>query len=133
MVPDLRQFFEELGGRVTGPMKFRLLLQPVMAAFFAIRAGARDAREGRRPFLAAILAEPERRRERVAEGWRHVGRIFLLAMAMDLVYQVLIVKAFRPLESVVVSVVVALVPYLIFRGVVNRILSRRRGPAGPAI
>jgi hypothetical protein len=28
-----------LAARVTGPMKFRLVLQPAMAAFFAIRSG----------------------------------------------------------------------------------------------
>jgi hypothetical protein len=33
----------DLGARVSGPMHFRLLMQPAMAAIFAVRAGLRDA------------------------------------------------------------------------------------------
>ena len=32
------RFADDLVARVTGPMKFRLILQPAMAAYFAIRA-----------------------------------------------------------------------------------------------
>ena len=35
----------DLIARVSGPMKFRLVLQPLMASIFAIRAGLRDALE----------------------------------------------------------------------------------------
>ena len=43
----IRQFWDELTGRADGPLTLRLFLQPAMAAFFAIRAGMKDAREGR--------------------------------------------------------------------------------------
>ena len=36
--------WENLLGRLGGPMSFRLLMQPAMAIFFAVRAGIRDAR-----------------------------------------------------------------------------------------
>jgi hypothetical protein len=36
--------FYELGGRVGGPMTFRLVLQPTIATLVAVRAGLRDAR-----------------------------------------------------------------------------------------
>jgi len=124
MIPSPREFWSELLGRVQGPMKFRLVLQPVMAALFAIRAGLRDARGGRRPFLEALLREPGTRRERVRESWRDVGRVFVLAVAMDLAYQFFVIRAFRPLEAAFLAVVVALVPYLIFRGVVTRLFRR---------
>ena len=32
------RFWEDLVGRVGGPMTFRLILQPIMAIIFAIRA-----------------------------------------------------------------------------------------------
>jgi hypothetical protein len=35
---------KNLIGRVDGPLKFRLLLQPIVASIFAIRAGLQDAR-----------------------------------------------------------------------------------------
>jgi hypothetical protein len=40
-----------LHGRVGGPMSFRLILQPAMAAFFAVEAGLKDSRTGRPPYF----------------------------------------------------------------------------------
>lgn len=45
------RFVEDLSDRVSGPMKFRLVLQPMMAAFFAIRSGLADARAGKPPYF----------------------------------------------------------------------------------
>jgi hypothetical protein len=42
----LVRIWENLGGRVGGPMSFRLRLQPAVAALLAIRAGMQDARTG---------------------------------------------------------------------------------------
>jgi hypothetical protein len=50
MGESLAQLWENLIGRASGPMNLRLLLQPAVAAFFGIRAGLRDAREGRKPY-----------------------------------------------------------------------------------
>ena len=41
--------WEQLVGRLSGPMKLRFILQPATAVFFAIRAGLKDAREGYPP------------------------------------------------------------------------------------
>ena len=49
---------DQLAARVTGPMKFRLVMQPAMAAFFAIRAGLADARAGRPPYFWTIVSRP---------------------------------------------------------------------------
>jgi len=38
---------EDMTARVTGPMKFRLVLQPLMAVIFAVIAGLKDAKAGR--------------------------------------------------------------------------------------
>jgi hypothetical protein len=46
---------EDLVGRVSGPMKFRLILQPVMAAIFAIRSGLKDAKENNPPISGRCL------------------------------------------------------------------------------
>jgi hypothetical protein len=57
----LSRFIENLMGRVSGPMKFRLILQPVMAAFFAIRSGLKDAREDKPPYFWAMFTNPDSR------------------------------------------------------------------------
>ena len=48
----------QLVARVSGPMKFRLVLQPAMAAFLAIRSGLADAKAGRPPYFWASSRIP---------------------------------------------------------------------------
>ncbi len=43
--------WDDLAGRVGGPMTFRLILQPTVATILAVRAGFRDARAGRAAFF----------------------------------------------------------------------------------
>ena len=43
----LARVWMNLGDRVGGPMTFRIILQPTMAALLALLAGLKDAREGR--------------------------------------------------------------------------------------
>ena len=51
------RFFENLAGRVHGPMNFRLILQPLTAIIFAIRDGRKDGRDGRPPYFLALITE----------------------------------------------------------------------------
>lgn len=106
---------------VSGPMKFRLVLQPVMASIFAIIAGLKDARTGKSPYAWALFTDPSHRSEMLKDGWHSVGRIFLLAVAMDVVYQIMVEGFVYPGEVVTVAFVLAIVPYLVLRGLVNRI------------
>jgi hypothetical protein len=46
----LTRLWENLGGRIGGPMSLRLLLQPTIATILAIRSGLADARAGKPPF-----------------------------------------------------------------------------------
>ena len=117
--------FDDLLDRVSGPMKFRLVLQPVMAAIFAIRDGRRDAREGKAAYGWAIFIRPEHRRELLRDGWKSVGKVFVIAVIIDAVYQLIVLRWFYPGEALVVAAVLAFVPYLLIRGPANR-LSRER-------
>jgi hypothetical protein len=117
----LHLMWEELLGRENGPMKIRLILQPLAATALAIRAGLRDARAGRPLYFSSIFTDPGHRREILRDGWKDVGRVFLIAVAIDLVYQILVFRWFYPSQDVIVAATLALVPYLIFRGVVNRV------------
>ena len=108
-------------GRIGGPMTVRLILQPAVAAFFAIRGGLKDAREGREPHAWAILTDSSKRKELLRESWQDVAKVFVAAVIVDFVYQIMELRWFYPEEALIVATCLALVPYLLLRGPVNRI------------
>jgi hypothetical protein len=113
--------------RVTGPMHFRLLLQPGMATFFAIRDGLKDARECKPPYFWGLFTDKGEREEMVKNGWKSVGKVFILAIVLDVVYQLIEHRwTVYPGEAVLVAIILAIVPYLLIRGPVNRIVCEKR-------
>lgn len=114
----------QLIARVSGPMKFRLVLQPAMAAFFAIRAGLADAKAGKPPYLWALVSDHGQREEMLKDGWKSVSRVFILAMLLDAVYQVIELHAVYAGEMIIVAIILAILPYLILRGLVTRLARR---------
>jgi len=123
----LSRVFEDLVGRITGPMKFRLLLQPVMATLMAVRDGLHDAKAGRPLYGWALLHDPAHRREMLKDGWKAIMKVFSLAFILDLVYQWIALRWLYPGEATLMAVLLAMVPYVLVRGPVNR-LAR---PASP--
>ena len=119
----LVRFFTNLIGRLHGPLTFRFLLQPTVAAIFAVRDGLRDAREGRRPYFWSIFFQGEARHDLLREGWRAVGRVLLLGVVMDLIYQLIVFRWVYPGEMIVVALLLAFGPYLLLRGPVNRVVT----------
>jgi hypothetical protein len=116
--------------RASAPMKFRFVLQPLMAAFVAIRDGRKDARAGRSPYIWAILGEPRERKARLNRGVNATARIIVLGLVMDVIYQLIFLKTFYPVEALIISLVLAFLPYVLIRGPVARI-ARRWGGASP--
>jgi hypothetical protein len=114
---------ENMIDRISGPMHLRILLQPMMAAVFAVIAGLKDARTGKPPYFWSLFTDAAHRREMVRDGWKSVGNVFVIAMLLDVVYQVVVQRFVYPGEVVVVAVLLAIVPYLVVRGVVTRVAS----------
>ena len=121
-------FWPHLVDRVGGPMTFRFVLQPVVAAIIGARAGVRDARAGRPPFLWTAITDATQRREMLHDGWRDIAKVFIFAAVLDSIYQFFVLHWFHPLQAAVVASMLALVPYLLTRGPVNRLARRRIGP-----
>src|SRR5262249_19280886 len=86
-----RIWYQELA-RASAPMKFRFVLQPLMAALVAIRDGRKDARAGRSPYIWALLGEPRERRARLNRGLNATARIVVLGLVMDVIYQLIFLK-----------------------------------------
>jgi hypothetical protein len=104
-----------------------------MAALLALRAGIQDAREGKQGYLLAVVSNSERRLELLHEGWRGVRTLFLVAILLDCIYQLITVRFIYPLELLFTAVLLAFVPYVLLRGPFNRVarllLASRSGAA----
>ena len=107
--------------RPNGSLSLRFYVQPTMAGLLALRAGIQDAREGRQGYLWAMLTRPERRPQLLHEGWRGAMTPFLVAIALDLIYQLITAKFVYPLELLFTATLLALVPYALLRGPFNRL------------
>ena len=126
---DDLSFLEGLMARLNGPMNFRFLLQPLMALFFAFRDGRADARAGRPPYFWALFTQPEHRREMLASGWHGVGKVFVIAIILDLVFQYVALGGLRwSGGAIIAGVILAILPYLLLRGPINRLT--KHGSAG---
>lgn len=102
--------------RPGGPMTFRFILQPVMALVMAAIDGIRDARSGSPPYLWSVIAEPGARAAQLYDGILSTSRILLLGLGMDVIYQAVEFKTFYPGEAAIIAILLAFVPYLLFRG-----------------
>jgi hypothetical protein len=122
----LARILENLIDRVSGPMKFRLILQPLMATIFAIRSGLKDAKEGNPAYFWALFTDSAHRRAMVQDGWKSVGRVFILAIVIDVIYQLIVFRWVYPVEALLVAAILAFIPYLLIRGPVNRIARSKK-------
>jgi hypothetical protein len=112
---------ENLFGRLDGPLHFRIILQPVMALIFAAIDGIKDAKTGKPAYFWTVLSSPESRADLLKDGWKHFGKIFILAIVLDIVYQLKVHGTVYPGEVLIVALVLAVLPYVLLRGPVNRI------------
>ena len=126
---DHLSFVDGLLARLDGPMSLRFLMQPLMALFFAFRDGRKDALDGQTPFFWGLFTDPEHRGDMLRSGWKSIGKVFVIAIALDLIFQYIVFHEFRPVGALLAGVILALVPYVLLRGPVNRI-SQRNVKAG---
>ena len=61
----------------------------------------------------------------IRDGWKSVGKVFVLALVLDVVYQIIVLRFVYPGETLLVAFVLAIVPYLILRGLVNRLTPKK--------
>src|SRR5262249_7969529 len=127
----LSAYWNDFIGRFDGPLHFRLIVQPLMATIFAIRDGRRDAREGRAAYLWSFLTDPGQRRYLLHSGWKGISNVFLLAFALDVVYQFMVWRGLKPLQALLTAIVLAVIPYIVLRGPVNRVLRMTKDRRSP--
>src|SRR5688572_2220398 len=103
----LTRIFDDLIARTTGPLNLRLFLQPIMASIFGIIGGLEDAKAHRPPFFWSMFTNPSERRNMLKDGWKHIGKVFVIAMTLDAVYQFIVDGFIYPFEVVLIAFILA--------------------------
>ena len=129
MITDMiARGWENFLARPEGPINLRFFIQPTLASIVAIRAGLKDAKLGNPPYLWTALTNREHRAALVHGGWKDMRMPVIIAATLDAIYQLIVHHMIYPLELILTVTLLALVPYLLLRGPVNRIaqaLSRK--------
>lgn len=105
-----------------GPGSFRFLVQPCMAILIGLRDGRRDSHRGRHPYFLLLLGlrGAERNRE-IRGGLRAIAVPLILGVVMSLVFQYIIVSRVRLLPALGFAALFVALPYLVARGLGNRV------------
>ena len=122
-----RHVWELFVARLHGPLAFRFVLQPLVVAIIACRAGFRDAQMGNQAYGWAVLTNSVERRDLLRHGWREVAKVFFVAIVVDAIYELIVFRRIYPVRPLVVATLLALVPYPFIRGLANRIVRKWRG------
>ena len=61
------------------------------------------------------------RRRLLRSALKDIGRVFIVAIALDTTYQILVFKYLYILQLLIVAVGCAIVPYVLMRGLVKRL------------
>ena len=118
----VQRFFGNLLGRLDGPLHLRFFIQPLMATLFAVIDGIADARQGKPPYFWALFTYKDQRKALLKDGWKHFGKIFIIAILLDILYQAKVLHALYPGELLLTAFVLAVLPYMLLRGPVNRVV-----------
>ncbi len=115
----------QLFARLGGPLHFRFIMQPLMAAILATIDGVKDGKAGRPAYLWEVLSTAADRKQLLREGWKRVSRVFLLAVVLDVIYQLMEFHWVYPGETLIVAILLAIIPYFLLRGPINRFVKWR--------
>jgi hypothetical protein len=123
------RLLEDIPKRLTGPGRFRFLLQPAMAILLGIRGGIGDARAGNPPFMFGILFHGSRRSAMLKHAFSQLSVLIAMSILLDLIAQLLILREVYPAPALILGPVLIALPYSIARSLTGR-FGRRNAPAG---
>lgn len=111
----IARVWNDFAARTTGPMWFRLIIQPAVAVVFGVRAGRRNARSDASESHRARALDPAYRRAMFRQALHDVGLMFIAGVGLDAVFQLIALRAFYPLEGLLVGFLLVALPYQIVR------------------
>ena len=121
-----RDFLEDIPKRLTGPGRFRFVMQPLMAIILGILNGRADAHAERPPYLYAVLFHPNLRTELMKSAFQTVINLVLMGILLDVIFQRIILGVAYPGAALVVGPALIILPYTLARALSNRVARRTR-------
>ncbi len=112
---------------IAGPGTFRFVIQPILAIILGARDGRNDAKSSTPPILYRLLLASGQRGEALNGTLKAIILPLILAVAMDSIFQIYIFGVWRLQWALVVGVGLVGIPYILSRGITNRLYSARRG------
>ena len=121
MVEIWARLAESVVDRTTGPLHLRLFLLPTIAVLVAAFNGVNDAKIGRLPYVSSLLTRRGERERILREGLKSISGVFLIALTLDLIYQLVVQRFISIGEAAIVAFCLAIIPYVVFRGIFTRV------------
>ncbi|HVT10273.1 MAG TPA: hypothetical protein VHO67_22590 [Polyangia bacterium] len=112
-------------GMLGGRFQIRLILQPMVAMILGVRLGIRDAKEGKPAFFMSFVTGGRGRWAILRQGLRDAIVPLCVAFVLDGILQEIILHRVRPAAAVVVGLLLVFLPFVLMRGISNRIWSHR--------
>jgi hypothetical protein len=119
---------DRLVARLTGPMSFRFIMQPLLAVALGIRDGLMDARAGTPPFGLDLLFDPATRRAHLGGAIRRIAIPIVIGILLDAVAQHFIFGHVSVVGALIAGATIIGIPYSLARGIANRLAVRFRAP-----
>jgi hypothetical protein len=127
------QFFQDLVARLSGPGRFRFILQPLVAILLGARDGRKDIRAGSLPFLWRLIFHADSPRSELLRGaLSSVSNLIAVAILLDVISQYLIFREIHPGAALLLGPVLIALPYSLSRALTNRIARRQIREGKPA-
>jgi hypothetical protein len=119
-------FLEDIPKRLTGPGRFRFVLQPLFAIILGVLNGLADARAARPPYLYGILFHRNLRSDLAKTGFSTIVNLLLMGILLDVVFQRIILGVAYPGPALIIGPALIVTPYVIARSLSNRLAPRAK-------
>jgi hypothetical protein len=116
-----QSFIEDIPKRLTGPGRFRFILQPLMAIILGIFSGRADARAGRPPYIYGVLFHRNHRSDLIRTAFSTIANLLLMGILLDAVFQWMILGVAHPGPALIMGPVLIITPYVVARALSNRL------------
>jgi hypothetical protein len=114
-------FLDDIPRRLTGPGRFRFILQPLTAIVLGVLGGLADAKAKRPPYLYALVFRHNHRRELMRSGFETVVNLLLMGILMDAIFQWVILGTSHAGAALLVGPILIVSPYALARALSNRL------------